>query len=638
MEAEGDGRRQVNARACPRWLVPALLLALLILPGVVLALLAVRVGQARYREEVGALRARLERAAAGLRGRVEEALADAGARARKGGTLVAHVLPWGTLDYNHFLPDADAFASDADYRHYRLALAGGESFEFERRDPVRAVDAYSFYLPRIESSGLRALLRFHAARAAEHAGWTALARALREGLFREAAAVSAGETSIDLLAGLALLRTQSAAPRSEDALRQELLERVHERETALSTPMLEAIAERLGAESERLARLLGERRALEGDIARFLLPERDATRSAWLTGDALLLASYTGISGTRAVQRSPVTLPPLDAGEYDAVLSAEPPAENPPDAPGSVLLPVDLEGSSTPIAWLRVNDPRHEARVAALAKGIRLERWLVGVLLALTVGAAGWLVAAMGRERRLAALRRRLLANVSHELKTPVTSLRIFAEMLAHDPLDAERVRRFGRMALGESERLGHLIENLLDHASDERSRRPLAREPVVLADLLRRVAEPFVLRAEESGVEMCTRLGAEPGAEPVVTNAEAVARIVSSLLDNALKYRQKDGAWIALELEPPGANGDGATRVLVRDNGPGIPRGEEERIFEEFYRVHYEDYGIQGAGLGLAIARRLAGRIGARLTVESTPGAGSVFALELPRPRTAAP
>jgi len=98
-------------------------------------------------------------------------------------------------------------------------------------------------------------------------------------------------------------------------------------------------------------------------------------------------------------------------------------------------------------------------------------------------------------------------------------------------------------------------------------------------------------------------------------------------LLDNALKYRREEGPEIRLSL----AREQGWAAISVEDNGRGIPRGDLERVFQEFYRVRYDDYAVKGSGLGLSISRRLAHKLGGDVTLAGREGQGSTFTLRLP-------
>jgi signal transduction histidine kinase len=239
-----------------------------------------------------------------------------------------------------------------------------------------------------------------------------------------------------------------------------------------------------------------------------------------------------------------------------------------------------------------------------------------------------FILRAIRRERDLARLRLRLLANVSHELKTPVTSIRMFAEMLSGNGTDPARARGFAGHILRESERLSRLIEDVLDTARPERAMDALHPEPVDIAALVRSIASPFAERAREAGIDVRLEgADSDAGDVTVETSAPAVERILSNLLDNALKYRRPRDARIVLALERAGSG----VRIVVRDNGPGIAGKDRARVFDEFYRARYDDYAVKGAGLGLAIARRLARRLGGDIRVDSKEGQGSTFTLSLP-------
>ena len=145
-------------------------------------------------------------------------------------------------------------------------------------------------------------------------------------------------------------------------------------------------------------------------------------------------------------------------------------------------------------------------------------------------------------------------------------------------------------------------------------------------------MAEGFAFKAAEKGVSFLKQGidSAREAADPIViiANAAALERILLNLLDNALKYRKQEKPEILLAVEARG----GDALVTVADNGIGVPRADRERVFEEFYRVQYENYGVKGSGLGLAISRRLARKLGGDITLESREGLGSRFVLRLRR------
>lgn len=613
-------------------------LGLILGPAAMLAYFAFQLtGRERVEAEQG-VRARLEAEAEALGRRMEAALAEAAARAEpwlavsaeaaelRGAMGVVGYLTRDGLSYEIPLNEETGTASDEkEAALFDLAVRGGRSFELELNDPHRAQDAYAFYLPRIRDPVLRARLRFLSGRAALAAGRARLGRAVLAELFAE---VPAGRTEeglpIDLLAGAVLLSKQEAVtPRA-------FLHRLEAHMRSLTTPRLEYFLSLLAGDPDleperlRLEREAGLRKALEAAVDRN--PEIRNDSDAVLDEAGLLLARGGGAS-LRLVRLEHVVWPSLEIEGYEAAL-----------VPGLAylgegsgtdralrLIRVRTGNSRPVVAALRLKDLHHAERLQSVRRRQSTRIALVILLAGVTLAGGVALVLAFTRERRLARLRNQLLANVTHELRTPITSMRMFAEMLARDPLDEARTRRFGRLLRGESLRLSQLVENVLDFSRMGRVEQEMDREPVDMAAVLRRVAEAFAFRAEDRGADFQVEI--PEGDLEAFTHAPSVERIVLNLLDNALKYGRSEGAEIRLRAE----DAAGRLRVLVQDNGPGIPAKERERVFEPFYRVRYDDPSVRGSGLGLSIARRLARALGGDLVLESREGRGATFILELP-------
>jgi signal transduction histidine kinase len=612
-------------------------IVLVLAPSAALAVFAFRVAESEHRLRLEDAAARLREEAEALGRRIEAALADAARRAE------AESVPGFAVDgrWLGYTLEPDAGAAEPppntdELRLFRLSLRGGESFEHAEKDPLRAFDAYAFYIPRIRNKSLRAQLELCAARSALAAGDKPLSCALLRDLVAGAAGLSTDEgLPIDLVALSCLLATE---PADAASLRAGGLERLREAAQGMATPLIGRFARVFASEDPGLQRVLEQRNALENEVREH--PEVLATVDAVLAGGKLLLARPRGTSqgaasAVREVRLAPVSLPPLDAAGLTTRLE---PGRSPAPAalPGSrvVLRSIRAGESGSVVAALRVEDPHFDDKIAAANIQRNLQIGMLALLVLVTLGGGAALALSLARERRLVQLRARLLANVSHELKTPVTSIRMFSELLAEDGADAERTRRFGRLLTAESSRLSQLVENLLDSSRMGNSDVSLPIEPVDIAALLRRVAEAFELRAREKrvafqveGCEAAGFQGATGAVALVNTNAAAVERIALNLLDNALKYRRKDAPEIRLALSTAGD----AVCVSVADNGIGIARRDRERIFDEFYRVRYDDYTVKGSGLGLSIARRLARKLGGDLTLESDENVGSTFVLSLP-------
>lgn len=275
-------------------------------------------------------------------------------------------------------------------------------------------------------------------------------------------------------------------------------------------------------------------------------------------------------------------------------------------------------------AALYLDDPDAIGRSAAVV------RLTLASLTAVALGAIAWGGFMIVREtrRQMLAVQKKtdFVSNVSHELKTPLTSIRMFSELLVEGKVtDPDRRRQYLRIISLEAERLTRLINNVLDFARLERKQRSYKKLRVDLKPTIERVWESQILHLQDEGYT--TQWDAAPGPYPVVCDADAMAQVLVNLLSNAEKYGGEARA-ITLQTYPV----DGELRIGVLDRGPGVPRGETEKIFEEFYRAHDSlSSGIQGSGLGLALARRMVEDHGGTLGYASREGGGSAFTLKLP-------
>ena len=219
------------------------------------------------------------------------------------------------------------------------------------------------------------------------------------------------------------------------------------------------------------------------------------------------------------------------------------------------------------------------------------------------------------------------VANVSHEFKTPLTSIRLYAELLEQGRVaDADRRGEYLRTIGRETQRLARLVNNALDFSRLEQGRKKYQREPLDLRTEVARLLDTHEPRLAEAGLALRRELPAAPVG--VTTDRDAVEQIVLNLLDNACKYAAA-GREVTVQLSAP-AGGGAELRVL--DRGPGVPPEHRDRIFEKFHRVDDTLTAEKaGAGLGLSIARQLARGLGGELRFEARPGGGAVFLLNLP-------
>ena len=273
------------------------------------------------------------------------------------------------------------------------------------------------------------------------------------------------------------------------------------------------------------------------------------------------------------------------------------------------------------------------ASADALSRDAR-QRWIIQLAMVVIAGMVALfglvvVIVASARERRLSALKSDFVANVSHELKTPLALIRMFGELLLTGRASSpEKRKQYCEIIVSESERLTALIENVLDFAQVERGK--VAYDFVVadVGPIVQRAADVYRYRAEKDGVAIDVEIPSDlPEAR---IDSRAIELSVMNLLDNALKYA-KDGGGVAVSVARQGEE----IVIRVADHGPGIPKEEQARIFERFYRGRAAS-GAQtrGSGIGLALVRHIAESHGGEVVVESpvdADGRGTAFSLHLP-------
>src|SRR5436305_1328347 len=247
-------------------------------------------------------------------------------------------------------------------------------------------------------------------------------------------------------------------------------------------------------------------------------------------------------------------------------------------------------------------------------------------LLALTAGLVVAALLQLRREYELSRLRADFVSGVSHELRTPLAQIRMFSEtlLLGRVRSEGERVRSL-EIVDQEARRLTHLVENLLHFSRSERQATRMSPAPAPLAPLVREAVEAFAPLAAARGVTFRTELR-DGLVAPV--DAEALRQMLVNLLDNAVKYGPADQT-ITVGLDAA----DGKARIRVEDQGPGIPAGDRERIWDRFWRLE-RDRGsaVAGTGIGLSVVRELVALHGGRAWAEEgRGGTGTRVVLELP-------
>ena len=227
---------------------------------------------------------------------------------------------------------------------------------------------------------------------------------------------------------------------------------------------------------------------------------------------------------------------------------------------------------------------------------------------------------------RLENIRRDFVANVSHELKTPITAIRGLVETVINDKkMSPENHRNFLLKTMDQTIRLSTIVTDLLALSRLESVGIDLTREPIDLREVVNSSMRALLPVSEDKGIQIESHIPDEP--IQVLGDREALYQSFNNLLDNAIKYNSRNGnVWLRLHKE------DGNAVIIIRDTGIGIEPLEQHRIFERFYRVDKaRSRQLGGTGLGLSIVKHTTLSHGGQLSVESTPGTGSTFQISIP-------
>ncbi len=229
------------------------------------------------------------------------------------------------------------------------------------------------------------------------------------------------------------------------------------------------------------------------------------------------------------------------------------------------------------------------------------------------------------REARLAALRSQFVSSVSHELKTPISTIRACAELMDMGRVEGQQARsEYLKTIVGESERLSRLVEGVLDFSRIEQGSRTYRFGPVALDEIVRSAVQALAYPLAQGGFELHLAVDSVPA---VNGDRAALEQAVTNLLTNAMKY-SGGSREIGVSVD----HQQGQAVIRVQDHGVGIAPEEQRRVFERFYRAPSQDAGsVPGAGLGLTLVDHVVRAHGGRVTVESRPGQGSMFSILLP-------
>ncbi|TFG62023.1 MAG: HAMP domain-containing histidine kinase [Spirochaetales bacterium] len=288
--------------------------------------------------------------------------------------------------------------------------------------------------------------------------------------------------------------------------------------------------------------------------------------------------------------------------------------------------PASVVPAAAPLSSWRLNyfiDP--EADVSGGNRTAVILAPIIAVILALT-GLSVYLYRESTRDIRDAMRRVTFVNQVSHELKTPLTNIRLYAEMLESGVQEEdEKNRRYAAVVAAESRRLSRLIGNVLTFAKEGKSGLTFNPVPAVPDDVISAVVESFKPSLVERHMELAVHLNA---GFPVLLDRDAVEQITGNLISNAEKYAAS-GRYLRLAT----AMADEKTILTVEDRGPGIPPSHRERVFRPFYRISSRlTDGVTGTGIGLSIVRTLARLHGGEVRILPS-AAGTVFEVRLHTP-----
>jgi len=271
-------------------------------------------------------------------------------------------------------------------------------------------------------------------------------------------------------------------------------------------------------------------------------------------------------------------------------------------------------------------------RYPALMKGLEMRNKVLSFYIAIIVfsaffilGGSFFTLRALSEEWRMAQIKSEFVAALSHDLRRPLTSIRMFSEMLKEGLVATEdKKKEYYDIISNESEQLTDLANNILDFSRIERGRKKYLFEYGDISKLAAETVESF--KAHMVGPGQNIVLDMETGLPGLKMDAYAISQAITNLLSNAVKYSPSDGEIrVNVIKKAPGV------AIEVIDKGAGIPKKEHRKIFEKFYRTSQQDTNVEGTGLGLTLVKCAVEAHGGRVTIDSVVGKGSKFTLLLP-------
>jgi two-component system phosphate regulon sensor histidine kinase PhoR len=288
---------------------------------------------------------------------------------------------------------------------------------------------------------------------------------------------------------------------------------------------------------------------------------------------------------------------------------------------------VESRFNTTLYKWLLWVVPRNYTEMERIAKSQRRAN-LILIILSMTMIFCSLAViyVAGRRERQLAQLKEDFISNVSHELKTPLSLIHMFSEMLITRRVKSDAVRReYYGIIHNESDRMSRLIANLLDYAQLEREKHSLHFERTNIGQLVIKELEAYRYQIQKDGFELTTHV--DVNVPETMADPNAISMAFFNLIDNAVKY-SGDRKQVTVSV----SQSNGFVDLAVQDEGLGIAEAERQKIFEKFFRGSSAGVArVRGSGIGLTITKQVAEMHGGEVRVESEVGRGSTFTLRIP-------
>jgi signal transduction histidine kinase len=511
--------------------------------------------------------------------------------------------------------------------------AEAHTLEYELSDPPAAAAAYAEIAAATQDADLRAQAVLAQARCLAKAGEADEATDLLTALFTEEQHREARDRRGNLIAPLAGLRALELMGETGDPRRAQVLDGLEDCLNDYAGPLMPSSQRRFLM--RRVQETAGGKVAFPALDAEELAAEYLAHGPS-LPEPARLVPS--GLPGVWRLGARDNTLLALfrEEGFLDEMGALVKSAASLPGAEVTLVPPPD-EPVGDPFLVVGVGGPLPDWRVALHLEGpdpfsVAAERQVAGYLWAslLSIGAIVVIALVAGghllRQARITRLKNDFIATVTHELKTPLSSIRLFAESLREGRYkDEAQAARYLELLVKENERLSRLIDNFLSFSRMERNRRAFEFAEVAPERVVAVVAEVV---SDRFGSEDCRfEVDVEPGLPAVMADSDALVTVLLNLLDNAHKYTGDD-KQIALRAYAA----DGCVCFEVRDNGIGMSRRAVRKVFDRFYQVDSSlSRSAGGCGLGLSIVKFIVEAHGGTIDVDSEPGKGSTFTVRLP-------